>query len=73
MKKNFFTRKIINLFRDHYFLLFEAIYKAKHGKGLKILTSKQMLQRLSIALAHKKAGNTYENLLNEILQIIYSL
>ena len=32
-----------------------------------------MLQRLTIALAQEKAGNTFENLLNEIRQIIYSL
>ena len=32
-----------------------------------------MLQRLPIALAQVKAGNKYENLLNEIRQIIYSL
>ena len=32
-----------------------------------------MLQRLPIALAQVKAGNTSENLLNEILEIIYSL
>ena len=32
-----------------------------------------MLQRLPIALAQLKAGNTYENLLNEIKQIIYFL
>ena len=42
-------------------------------KGLKILTPKQMLQRLPIALAQVKAGNNSENLLNEIRQIIYSL
>ena len=36
----------------------------------KILTSKQMLQRLAVALAQLKAGNTFENLLNEIRQII---
>ena len=40
---------------------------------LKILTPKQMLQRLPIALAQVKAGNNSENLLNEIRQIIYSL
>ena len=39
----------------------------------KILTNKQMLQRLPIAFAQIKAGNTSENLLNEIKQIIYSL
>ena len=32
-----------------------------------------MLQRLIIALTQVKAGNTTENLLNEIRQIIYSL
>ena len=32
-----------------------------------------MLQRLLITLAQVKAGNTSENLLNEIRQIIYSL
>ena len=32
-----------------------------------------MFQRLPIALAQVKAGNTSENLLNEIRQIIHSL
>ena len=39
----------------------------------KILTPKQMLQRLPIALAQLKAGNNSESLLNEIRQIVYSL
>ena len=43
------------------------------GTGLKILTSKQLLQRLPIALAQVKAGNNSENLLNEIRQIVHSL
>ena len=47
--------------------------KTKHGEGLKILTHKQMLQRLPIAFAQVKAGNTFENLLNEVRQITYSL
>ena len=51
----------------------EAKYRAKHGKRFKILTPKQMLQRLPIALAQLKAGNTSENLLNETCQIISSL
>ena len=38
-----------------------------------MLTPKQMVQRLPIALAHVKAGNTSENILDEIRQIIYSL
>ena len=32
-----------------------------------------MLQRLPITLLQVKAGKTFENLLNEIRQIIYSL
>ena len=32
-----------------------------------------MLQRLPIPLAQPKAGNTSEDLLNEIRQVIYSL
>ena len=32
-----------------------------------------MLQRLPIALANVKAGDTSKNLLNEIRQIMYSL
>ena len=38
-----------------------------------MLTPKQKLQRLPIALAQVKAGNNSENLLNEIRQIVYSL
>ena len=41
--------------------------------SLKILSPKQMLERLPIALAQVKAGNNSESLLNEIRQIIYSL
>ena len=41
--------------------------------ALKILTPKQILQRLLIALAQVKAGNNSESLLNEIRQIVYSL
>ena len=40
---------------------------------LKILTPKYMFQRLPIAFAQVKAGNTSKNLLNEICQVIYSL
>ena len=48
-------------------------YKSIHGEEIKILTPKQMLQRLPIALAQVKAGNAFENLPNEISQITYSL
>ena len=61
-------------FDDGYSLMVsEAKNKATKGTGLKILTPKQMLQRLPIALAQVKAGNNSENLLNEIRQIVYSL
>ena len=43
------------------------------GKGLKILTSKQMLSRLPISLAQLKAGNNSEKLKNEIRQLLNSL
>ena len=48
------------------------ICKSKQGTGLKIVTPKQILQRLPIALAQIKAGNNSESLLNEIRQIVYS-
>ena len=58
-------------------MLSDANYNAKQneseGKGLKILTPKQMFQRLPIALVQVKAGNDSESLLNEIRQIVYSL
>ena len=47
--------------------------KSTQGKAIKILTPKQIPQRLPIAPAQVKACNTMENLLNEIRQIIYSL
>ena len=50
------------------------IYDLKQeGAGLKILTPKQMLQRLPISLAQIKAGNNSQSLLNEIKQIVNSL
>ena len=72
-------QKIIDLFNDSAKIRSEAIYRSKQneieqgGTGLKMLTPKQMLQRLSIALAQAKAGNTSENLLSQIRQIAYSL
>ena len=54
-------QKVINLLNDNAKTRSEAIYKSKHkAKGLKILTLKQMLQRLPIALAQIKAGNNSE-------------
>ena len=58
-------------------MMSEAKSKAKQNetkrKRLKILTPKQMLQRLPIALVQVKAGNNSQNLLNEIRKIVYSL
>ena len=39
----------------------------------KILTSKQMIQRLPIAISKAKTANASENLLNKIRQTRYSL
>ena len=60
---------------DYSLMMFETKTKARATKGteLKILTPRQMLQRLPIALAQVKAVNNSENLLNEIKQIVYSL
>ena len=48
-------QKIIDLLNDNSRIRSKAIYKSKQneteGKGLKILTPKQMLQRLPISLA----------------------
>ena len=49
------------------------MYKTKQGTGLKILTRKQMLQRLSITFAQVKANNNSEKFLNQIGQLVYSL
>ena len=62
--------KTVDFFRDYSFLLSDAKFKAKYGRGFKILTTKQMLQK---ALAQVQSGNTSENVLNETRQIIYSL
>ena len=63
----------IKFYDDYLSMMSEAKNKATKGTGLKILTAKQMLQRLSIPLAQVKAGNNSESLLNEIRQIVYSL
>ena len=42
--------------------------KQQRGEGPKILTRKQMFQRLPIVPAQVKAGNTSENLLNKSIK-----
>ena len=73
--KNFYNSKenVVKLYNNYAKIISEAMYKSKHGTGLKILTPKQMLQRLPIAVAQVKTCNNSESLLNEIRQIIYSL
>ena len=78
LEKSYNSREeVTNFFRDYIEMLSDANYDARKnetkGKGLKILTLKQMLQRLPIALSQVKAGNNSEGLLNEIRQIVYSL
>ena len=46
--------------------IFEINKTNQQGKGLKILTPNQMLNRLPIALAQLEAGNNSEKLKNEI-------
>ena len=73
--------KVITLFDDYTTVVSKTKYESKHGKEclsdlamrLRILSPKQMLQSLPIPLPHAKAGNTSENLVNEIRQMIYSL
>ena len=55
-------------------MILEAKRLAKQEeKGLKILSPKKILQRLSVALAQIKTVNNSESLLNKIRQIVYSL
>ena len=53
--------------------LTSVLEKVLNHEQLKILTPKQILQRLPISIAQVKAGNTPEKLLNEIRQIACSL
>ena len=63
----------IKFYDDYSSMMSETKYKATKRTGLKILTPKQMLQGLPIALAQVKPSNNSESLWNEIRQIVYSL
>ena len=69
--------EVVRFFRGYVEMLSDGNHNANQnetkGKGLKILTPKQMIQRLPITLAQVKADNNSENFLNEIRQIISSL
>ena len=53
--------KVIQLYKEDYMMMYNALYDETYEKGLKILTFLQMLQRLLIALALVKADYTSEN------------
>ena len=61
---------VFKAFESEIFLKPEEL---KKEAGLKLLSPKQILQRLPIAVAQIKAGNNSETLLNEIREIVYSL
>ena len=50
-----------------------AAKRQQKGKGLRIMTLKQMIIRLSILSAQLKAGHNSQKLKNQIKQIVYSL
>ena len=74
--KNLYNSRenVIKMFSAYATNMSRNIYDSKQkGTGLKILTLKQMLQRLPIALAQIKAGNNPQILLHKVRQIVYSL
>ena len=52
---------VIKSFNDCSSIVSEAKCKSIHGEGHKISTPKRMLERLPIALAQVKAGNTSDS------------
>ena len=77
-KKDNILNSVANLFEGRELVLnaFKGRslpFKSTERKGLKILTPKQLLQRLPIALAKVKASNNSGSLLTEIKQNVYSL
>ena len=64
---------IVKVFDCSCLLDLARLGKVSDCSYLKIFSPKQMFQKLLVALAPVKVGNTSENLLNEIHQIIYSL
>ena len=56
----------IKLFTNYSSIESKAKQKGNYGKGLEILTPKEILQKLPTACAQVKAASTSKNLLNEI-------
>ena len=77
LNKFYLSREVFNFFKNYPKMILNAGDETKQNKtigtGLKILTPKQMLQRLPIAPVQVKASSNSESLLNEIRQIVYSL
>ena len=68
------SEEVVKMFNDYARNMSRNIHGSKQERtGLRILTPKQMLQRLPISLAQIKAGNNSQSLLNEIRQVAYSL
>ena len=72
-----YREEVFIFFRDSIKMLSDASYEAQQnetkqgGTGLKLLAPKQMLQRLSMALANVKAGNNSAKLLNGIRHLLF--
>ena len=58
--------KVLDLFTDSDAMTSEDKYEAIEGEGIKISTTQQILQRLSIAPKQMKVGNTTKDLFIEI-------
>ena len=63
------NEKVIDIIEN----ILELNIEKQSEKGLKIITSNQILSRLPITLAQLKAGNNSEKLKNKIRHILYSL
>ena len=71
LKKNIKSEELKDIIKELERAIFG--YEELSGSGLKILTNKQILNRLPILLAQIQAGNNSSNLKNEARQILYSL
>ena len=60
-------------FNDYSSMVLEARRTLLKEERIKIITPKQIFQRLAIAVAQVKTGNTSENLLCKIYYIMYSV
>ena len=66
-------KEVIKFYDDYSSVMSEAKNKTTKWTRLKILTPRQMVQRLPIALTQVKYGNNSESLLNENRKIVCSL